>query len=583
MHEFSSVTLTQVYALTATASKAVVGPPCGDALDWRSIDWQRYRRDVRRLQSRLVQAVKDGRWRTVRNLQRLLVRSTAAKALAVRQVTDNRGKRTPGVDGIVWNTPGAKTNAIGELGRRGYQPRPLRRVYIPKPGSNNNRPLSIPTMRDRAMQALHQQALDPVAETLLESHACGFRQQRSTADAIAHCFNLLAQQGSARWVLEGDIRACFDKISHAWLAAHIPMDKGILRKWLSAGFMESRRFFATDEGTPQGSVISPALMNLTLNGLEATLRERFPGHRRQAMKHQVYLVSYADDFIITGASKALLEDEVKPVVERFLAERGLELSETKTKVTPIEEGFDFLGQHIRKYGNGKLLIKPSRKSQQHFRAKVSGLSQSLRGAPQSAVIHRLNPVIRGWANYHRHVVSKDVFGQMDHWLWSKLWRWASRRHPSKSRRWIKDRYFHTVGLRNWVFRSVSVDDTGQPVTHTLLAMADTPIRRHRKVHGQANPYDPAWAAYFDARFQQWMKDNRRSGLRIVWRRQQGQCARCHQAITNESGWRLRRVVSKARGGADTLDNLVLLHPECSEHLRHDTTGPRPTALGLTQA
>ena len=426
----------------------------------------------------------------VRSLQRLLVRSTAAKVLAVRRVTDNRGKRTPGVDGVVWRSSGAKAKAIGTLGRRGYQTLPLRRVYIPKSSGNKKRPLGIPTMRDRAMQALHLMALDPVAETLLEAHACGFRSERSCADAIQHCFNLLSQRGSARWVLEGDIRSCFDKISHEWLVSHVPMDKGILRKWLESGVMEGQTLTFTREGTPQGGVISPTLMNLTLNGLEAALREHFPGSRRQARKHQVYLVSYADDFIITGASATLLDNEVKPIVERFLAERGLELSTTKTQVTPIEVGFDFLGQNIRKYGNGKLLIMPSRKSQKAFRAKVSELFRSLRAAPQAVLVRALNPIIRGWANYHRHVVSKRVFGHMDHWLWRKLWRWASRRHPAKSSRWIKRRYFHSAGLRNWVFRSVDIGATGQRVEHTLLAMADTPIRRHSSASPAKGPRQP---------------------------------------------------------------------------------------------
>jgi len=491
-------------------------------------------------------------------------------------VTDNRGKRTPGVDGIVWRTPGAKANAIGQLDRHGYRARPLRRIYIPKSGGNEKRPLGIPTMRDRAVQALHLMALDPVAETLLEPHACGFRSERSCADAISHCFNILSQRGSARWVLEGDIRSCFDKISHPWLVAHVPMDKGILRKWLESGYMEGQTLTFTREGTPQGGVISPTLMNLTLNGLEAVLREHFPGHRRQAMKHQVYLVSYADDFIITGASPTLLANEVKPIVERFLAERGLELSNSKTQVTPIEAGFDFLGQNIRKYDNGKLLIMPSRKSQKAFRTKVSRLFRRLRAAPQAVLIEALNPVIRGWANYHHHVVSKQIFSHMDHWLWNKLWRWASRRHPQKSVRWIKRRYFHSVGLRNWVFRSVDTGANGRRVIHTLLAMADTPIRRHRRLNGHANPYDPDWASYFDARFGRWMMEHRRSGLRILWRRQRGDCAHCHHPITRHSGWQLRRRLSRAKGGADTLDNLALIHPDCPGPLHHDTTGPRDT-------
>jgi len=559
--------------LTVTVELSnVPGAPSGVTPDWHSIDWNQARRSVRRLQVRIVKAAKERRWRAVRSLQRLLVRSTAAKALAVRRVTDNRGKRTPGVDGIVWRTPEAKAKAVTQLGRKGYRPLPLRRVYIPKANAKKKRPLSIPVMFDRAMQALHLMALDPVAETLMEPHAYGFRVARSTADAIERCFSVLCQRTSARWILEGDIRSCFDQISHDWLIAHIPMDKGVLRKWLKVGFMEDQTLMCTHEGTPQGGIISPTLMNLTLNGLEASLRGRFPAPHRRTSKQRVYVASYADDFIITGSSKELLDGEVKPLVVRFLAERGLELSKEKTQVTPIEKGFDFLGQHIRKYDNGKLLIMPSGKSQRAFRQKVSGIIRRLRAAPQAQVISALNPVIRGWANYHRHVVSKRVFNRMDCWLWHKLWRWAVRRHPGKSKRWIRRRYFHRVGSRHWVFKSADAGSTGR-AGHALIAMAATPIRRHVRLKTDANPYDPEWETYYEARFDRSMKDHRRSGLRILWRRQSGCCGVCHQKITRHSGWATHHRISISKGGADTLDNLVLLHPDCHGHLHlHDTAG-----------
>jgi RNA-directed DNA polymerase len=299
-------------------------------------------------------------------LQRLLTCSFSGKALAVKRVTDNQGKRTSGVDSVLWSTPTSKLKAIGSLRRRGYQPLPLHRVHIPK-ANGKFRPLGIPTMRDRAMQALHLLALAPVAETTADGNSYGFRPERGTADAIGHCFQSLAREQSARWVLEGDIRGCFDHISHEWMLRHIPTDKEVLRQWLKAGFVEKRTLFPTEAGTPQGGIISPTLANLTLDGLEGLLKERFPAKRiaKRTICPKINLVRYADDFIITGSTKELLENEVKPLVEKFLCDRGLQLSPEKTCITPIEQGFDFLGQHLRKYG-GKLLIRPSKKNTHAF-------------------------------------------------------------------------------------------------------------------------------------------------------------------------------------------------------------------------
>jgi RNA-directed DNA polymerase len=261
-------------------------------------------------------------------------------------VTENSGKKTPGVDRVVWNTPAKKAGAVYDLKHRGYQPLPLRRLYIPK-SNGKMRPLGIPSMKDRAMQALHLLALDPVAESTADPNSYGFRKGRSTADAICQCQNVLGKRNSAQWILEGDIRACFDEISHDWMTAHIPMNKDILRKWLKAGFIDKNALHPTEAGAPQGGIISPVAANLALDGLERVLRERFPQHAYGGAV-LVNMIRYADDFIVTGRSKELLENDVKPLVIQFFKTRGLELSQEKTRITHIEEGFDFLGRNVRK-------------------------------------------------------------------------------------------------------------------------------------------------------------------------------------------------------------------------------------------
>lgn len=483
-------------------AQAPCAPSDPDADAWERIPWGEHARRVRRLQERIVKATREGRWGKVKSLQWLLTHSRSGRALAVNRVTENKGKHTPGVDGAIWQHPATKYRAIGTLRRHNYRPQPLRRVYIPK-SNGKLRPLGIPTMKDRAMQALYLLALAPVAETLADPNSYGFRVGRSTADAIEECFVLLGRPDAAEWVLEGDIKGCFDHISHRWMLHHIPTDPEILRKWLRCGYVEGRQWLATDEGTPQGGIISPTLANMTLDGLELLLKQTFPRKWARGSTHlrhpKVHLVRYADDFIVTGASRELLENEVRPLIESFLRERGLTLSAEKTTITHINDGFDFLGQNLRKFG-GKLLIRPSKKNTQAFLDKVRGIVRENRSAAQDRLIWQLNPVIRGWVGYHRHVTATNAFKRIDGAIWKALWFWAKRRHRHRAQQWIASRYWHTIGPRTWAFAARLEPNMGAKTEWVRLAYAvETKIRRHLKVQAKANPFDREWNGYFEER------------------------------------------------------------------------------------
>jgi RNA-directed DNA polymerase len=458
---------------------------------WNATHWRTLEQQVRRLQMRIAKAVREGRWGKVRALQWLLTHSFAAKRLAVRRVTRNAGRKTPGVDGVVWKTAAQKHKAARSMQRRGYQTQPLRRIYIPK-RNGKLRPLGIPTMACRAMQALHLQALEPVAETLADPNSYGFRPARSTADAIEQCFSSLCRKHSPRWILEGDIKSCFDRISHTWLQDHIPMDKLILGKWLAAGYMEEGVVYPTEAGTPQGGIASPILATMALDGLEAVAR------KAASRNQQIRVIRYADDCVITGTSKEVLETRVKPAVIAFLKKRDLELSEEKTHITHIDDGFDFLGHNVRKYA-GKLLIKPAKAAVKRFLDSIRELVKTNATATAEQLIRQLNSKLRGWGSYYRHVVAKKTFAYVDAHVFRALLSWINRRHPNKPAGWRRNRYFRSVGLRQWVFSVKVRGQRGQVTNLDLFSMASLPIVRHVKVPALATPYDPAYTDYFAQR------------------------------------------------------------------------------------
>jgi RNA-directed DNA polymerase len=355
---------------------------------------------------------------------------------------------------------------------------------------------------------------------------------------------------------------------------NVPADKAILQKWLKAGYVYQGELFPTTAGTPQGGVISPTLANLTLDGLEKELREKFTGttrngkpNRHTAAKNQVNFVRYADDFIITGKTKELLENEVKPLVENFLKERGLTLSAKKTKVTHIEEGFDFLGWNFRKF-DGKMLIKPSKKNVKAFLRKIRELVKVNRTTKQEDLIGLLNSKIRGWVNYHKGTIASETFSKVDHEIWKVLWKWVNRLHPGKGSGWLIEKYFNSTETRKWIFTAHTKNKEGKPRMVKLVKTSDTKIERHIKIRGEANPFDPAQEAYFESRLGREMEGNLKGKTKLLrlWRRQDKECPQCHERITKETGWHVHHILPKSEGGEENISNLVLLHPNCHRHI-----------------
>ncbi len=460
---------------------------------WETIQWRQVIQKVNRLQRRIAKAVQKKQWAKAKALMYLLSKSFFAKLLAVFRVTTNKGGKTAGVDGEIWQDGHTKLHQAKKLTTRDYSPKPLRRVYIAKK-NGKKRPLSIPTMKDRAMQTLHALALEPFAETTADPNSYGFRPRRGCNDAIAQCFLMLCRKVSAQWIFEADIKACFDEISHEWILDNIPTNKSILAKWLKAGFIEKKQLFPTHKGTPQGGTISPLLMNMVLDGMEAALTKQFP--RWHAKK--VNFVRYADDFVITAKSKEIIENEIQPFVIEFLKERGLTLSAEKSKITPINDGFDFLSQHVRKY-KGKLIIRPSKTSVQSFKNKIKAICKANRGIPAHALIRILNPVIRGWSNYHKGICSKLTFYRLETFLWWQVRRWAKYQHGNKNRWWIFHRYFENNHFTDQAQTGKGV------VNHRLYKLSVIPIVYHVKVKSKANPFLREFDKYFYKRTK-WRED-----------------------------------------------------------------------------
>jgi RNA-directed DNA polymerase len=498
---------------------------------WDEIDWRAHEGQVRRLRQRIFKASREQDWPKVRNLQKLMLRSQSNTLVSVRQVTQrNAGRRTAGIDGEVALTPEARADVAVRVhqSRSSWNPRAVRRVYIPKASNRAKlRPLGIPVLMDRCHQARVRNALEPEWEARFEPRSYGFRPGRGCQDAIAAIYNACKGPMASRvWALDADLAAAFDRIDHDHLLAALGSfpARDMIRGWLKAGVFEAGKGFApTAEGTPQGGVISPCLLNVALHGLEeaAGVRYKTSGTRAGATKPgSPVAVRYADDVVVLCHSQEQAE-HVRARLAEWLVPRGLAFNEDKTKVIHLDEGFDFLGFNIRRYPNRKLLIKPSPAAMRRVRERLASETRALRGSNAAAVIAALNPVIRGWAAYYRGAVSSRAFSSMDDYMWKLIWKWSTWRHNNKPKRWIAGRYFgkfNTFRNDRWVFGD---RDSGA----CLVKFTWTNIERHVLVTGAASPDDPALARYWAERRRKARPPLDRYTLRLLTR-QDGRCPLC---------------------------------------------------------
>jgi len=514
----------------AVAGVSVANGPEGDLTDWLSIDWRVVERDVRRLRQRIFTASQAGDLKRVRNLQKLMLRSRADALVSVRRVTEvNAGRKTAGIDGKVVLLPQEKAELADWVQHRSaaWRPKPVKRVFIPKAGSGKKqRPLGIPVIADRCLQALTVGALEPEWEARFEPKSYGFRPGRGCHDAIAAIFMTAKGKDARRqWVLDADLTAAFDRIDHDHLLASLGVfpARGMIEQWLKAGVVEKDRFAPTKEGTPQGGVVSPVLLNVALHGLEkaAGVCYRQTGaHTGDTEPDSPVLVRYADDMIALCHSRAQAE-QVKVQLAAWLTPRGLVFNEDKTRIVHLaDDGHDFLGFNVRRH-HGKLLIRPSKTALRQLRERLTAEMQALRGANAAAVIARLNPIIRGWAAYYRGVVSSEAFAALDAHMWKLTYKWAKHSHPNKSRHWVVARYFgrfNRARQDRWVFGD---RDTGAYLTK----FAWTKIVRHQMVKGGASPDDPTLAPYWAERRRKNKPPLGRAGLRLL-QAQHGRCPLC---------------------------------------------------------
>ncbi len=436
----------------------------------------------------------------VKKLQSLLVKSLNARILAVKRVSENKGKNTAGVDKELLDTNVKKSKYVDDLkiSLKDYKSKPLKRIEIPKK-NGKVRPLGIPTMFDRSMQALYKLALEPISEITADKNSYGFRPKRSTQDAMKQIWLRTTKKTSGEWILEADIKGCFDNISHQWLYDNIPLDNRLLKQWLKSGFIKNDTLFPTQAGTPQGGIISPILANMVLDGIEAIVQSHKV--RFQKMKDGVVLyrysnhfnfIRYADDWVVIGNSPKHLRLLQKDI-EEFLALRGLELSKEKTHITHIRDGFDFLGFNFRKYPNNKVIVKPTNDGIKSFKSKVKEIFKLYRSSALGLLIDKLNPIIRGWGYYYRFVNSKVIFSELDKYIWYKSLNWVKRLHQRREIMKYYKKYFKPFSD---TYKSEALSNG----TKSVFRLSIIPLVEHIKIVATANPFNKDDDKYFTKRY-----------------------------------------------------------------------------------